>query len=66
MKICERVKEIRTDNKLTATEMADILKIDRANYSKYESGKLEFNNQMLLIIAKHFNVSMDYLFGLED
>jgi len=61
-----KIKELRTENGLTQQAMANILKIDRSNYSKYELGKLEPNNDMLVTIAKHFKVTTDYLLGLEN
>lgn len=62
----KRLKELRKDQNLTQQDVADILKIDRSNYSKYELGKLELNLTMLATLAKHFNVSADYILGLED
>ena len=61
-----RIKDLRNEKNLTQQQMADILKIDRSNYSKYELGKLEVNNDMLIALAKYFNVSSDYILGLED
>ena len=62
----KRLKELRAEKSLTQQDMANILKIDRSNYSKYELGKLQPNNDMLITLAKHFKVTTDYLLGLED
>jgi len=62
----ERIRELRTERGLSQQKIADILQIDRSNYSKYELGKLEPNNEMLVTLARFFNVSADYLLGLED
>ena len=62
----QKIKELRLEKELTQQEIANILKIDRSNYSKYELGKLELNNDMLIILAKFFEVSTDYLLGLEN
>jgi len=61
-----RVKELRLEKGMTQQQMADILKIDRGNYSRYESGKFQFNNEMLIIICKYFNITAGQLLGLED
>jgi len=61
-----KIKFLRTQHALTQQKMADILDIDRSNYSKYELGKLEVNNAMLIKIANYFDVTTDYLLGLED
>jgi len=64
--VAQKLRELRTENGLTQQAMANILKIDRSNYSKYELGKLEPNNDMLVAIAKHFKVTTDYLLGLDN
>ena len=63
--IGKRIKELRVEAGLTQQRVADILKIDRSNFSKYELGKLEVNNEMLVKLAKLFEVTTDYLLGLE-
>jgi len=61
-----RIKFLRKQANLTQQQMADELKIDRSNFSKYELGKLEVNNEMLIMLSKYFDVSTDYLLGLEN
>jgi len=58
----QRIKELR--GSLTQKQVADILKMDRGNFSKCELGIHEFNYDMLIALAKHFNVSTDYILGL--
>lgn len=58
--------ELRKENKYTQQYIADNLKIDRSNYSKYELGKLEPNLDMIINLSKLYNVTADYLLGLED
>ena len=60
-----RIKLVRTERGLTQQQVADILKIDRSNYSKYELGKLEVNINMLRELSKLYGVSTDYILGLE-
>jgi transcriptional regulator with XRE-family HTH domain len=66
MQIGERIKQLRREKCLTQQQIANTLKIDRSNYSKYELGKLEVNNEMLIKLATLFDVSTDYILGLED
>lgn len=62
-----KAKELRTEKGLTQQQMADLLGIKyRESYSKYELGKLEFNNEMLVTLADYFDVTTDYLLGRED
>lgn len=64
--ISERLAELRKERGYTQQKVADYLKIDRSNYSKYERGKLELNPDMLIALAKLYNVSTDFLLGLEN
>ncbi len=62
----KRLVELRKENGFTQQYVADYLKIDRSNYSKYELGKLEINIEMLIALSKLYNVSTDYILGLTD
>ncbi len=67
MKIyCVRLKELRIENGYTQQFVADYLKIDRSNYSKYELGKLEINLDMLIELADLYKVTTDYILGRTD
>lgn len=63
---CARLVELRKEHSYTQQFVADYLKIDRSNYSKYELGKLEPNIDMLIALSKLYNVSVDYILGLTD
>lgn len=60
----ERIREIREDNNLTQQNIADILCIGQRTYSDYESGKTRIPIDSLIILAKYYNVSMDYISGV--
>lgn len=62
----KRLKEIRTSLKLTQQEMANKLNISRVRYNQYETGKRQPDNEMLKIISKTLNMSIDYLLGRSD
>ena len=63
MKYNERIREIREDNHLTQQTVADLLHIGQRTYADYESGKTRIPVDSLIILAKHYNVSMDYITG---
>lgn len=63
--ISKNLIELRKEKGLTQQKVADYLKIDRSNYSKYELGKLEINVDMLRKLSQLYNVSTDYILGLE-
>lgn len=66
MKYNERIREIREDNSLSQQRVADLLHIGQRTYSDYESGKTRIPVDNLLVLAKFYNVSMDYITGASD
>ena len=66
MKYNERIREIREDNSLTQQKIADLLNIGQRTYADYESGKTRIPIDSLLILAKFYNVSMDYISGASN
>ena len=66
MKYNERIGEIREDNSLTQQEIADLLHIGQRTYSDYESGKTRIPIDNLLILAKFYDVSLDYITGASN
>ena len=61
-----RLRELRTDRRLSQQELADILKISKSSVNMYERGEREPGINMLELIADYFNVDMDYLTGKKD
>lgn len=66
MKYNERIREIREDNSMTQQCIADLLHIGQRTYSDYESGKTRIPVDSLLILAKFYNVSVDYISGASN
>lgn len=62
----ERLRELREDNNLTQSKLAQELNIDQRSISFYEIGKYEPNLDTLIKIATFFHVSTDYLLGLTN
>ena len=62
----ERIKEFRTDEGLTQIELAAKLNVTNSSVCDWERGRVEPSLEMLVAIAKFFEVSVDYLLGLED
>lgn len=61
-----KLKEIREKRNLKQEDIAKILKIDRSQISKYESGKQNLNSEQIIEICKTLKISADYLLGLID
>lgn len=66
MKYNERIREIREDHDLTQQKVADLLFIGQRTYADYESGKTRIPVDSLLILARYYNVSMDYITGASN
>lgn len=66
MQYYERIRAIREDNDLTQQRVADLLGVGQRTYADYESGKTRIPVERLLVLAKFYNVSMDYITGASD
>lgn len=66
MRYNERIREIREDHSITQQKVADLLHIGQRTYADYESGKTRIPVDSLLILAKFYDVSMDYITGASN
>lgn len=62
----QRIRNIREDRNLTQQKIADLLHIGQRTYSDYESGRTRIPVESLLILAKFYNLSMDYITGASN
>lgn len=63
MKINERIREIRIKNKITQREFAKKINVAEATQQRFEYGTVKPSLDTVILIAKEFNVSIDYLVG---
>ena len=61
-----RIRNLREDRDMNQTEIAKLLNVSQATYSRYESGTLDIPSQMLIKLAIFHDTSIDYLVGLTD
>ena len=61
-----RLKELREENKYTQQYVAEILNIRQNTYSQYENEKREIPIRALIVLAKLYDVSVDYILELPD
>lgn len=66
MECNERIREVREDFSYTQAKVASILHIGQRTYSDYEAGKTRISVESLLILARFYNLSMDYLSGASN
>lgn len=62
----ERIRALREDNDKTQAEIAKLLKVGQRTYCDYELGKTRIPVDSLIILARLYDVSMDYICGLSD
>ena len=65
-KFAERLKELRLEKELSQNQLAKNLGLTHTAIHLWEQNKRVPNLDALILIAKYFNVSIDYLAGLED
>jgi transcriptional regulator with XRE-family HTH domain len=65
MTLAERLVSIREENGYTRKRLSDELGKPYATITKYENGQREPGHDYLLLIAKKFGVTVDYILGLE-
>ncbi|MBO5712847.1 MAG: helix-turn-helix transcriptional regulator [Clostridia bacterium] len=58
-----RFKELRLEKGVTQTEVANIVSMSKMAISHWEKGNSEPSIEQLKLLAKYFDVSVDYLIG---
>lgn len=66
MNLNERLKELRRESGYTLKMVSEGIGIPLSTYSNYEQGIREPSVEIIKRICKFFDVSSDYLLGLED
>lgn len=64
--ISERLRLLRRESGLSKRELVSQVPINYSTYANYESGFREPNSEILQVLSKHYNVSIDYLLGVSD
>lgn len=62
----DKLKELRKEKGVTQKAVADAIGVTKNAYANYEQGIREPSNQVLVALCRYYNVSADYLLGLED
>ena len=61
-----KLKELREENNLTQSEIAEYLNVKQNTYSQYENEKRQLPIDVLIKLSKFYKISTDYILGLED
>ncbi|MBQ2726194.1 MAG: helix-turn-helix transcriptional regulator [Clostridia bacterium] len=62
----ERIRDLREDNDLKQAKIAEYLHTTRQVYSRYEKGTNEMPLRHLILLARFYGVSLDYIAGETD
>ena len=66
MKFQERIKELRLQNNMSQMELARATGISQSAIAKWELGKTEPTATAIIILAKFFGETTDYILGVTD
>ena len=61
-----RLRDLREDADLTQEELVKLLKMHKTTYTNYEQGKREPPFELIIKLAKFYDVSIDYIAGLRE
>ena len=64
--IKDRITELREEKNISQLDLANSIGCGKTIVYYWETGQREPNSQMIVALAKFFNVSTDYILGLED
>ncbi|MBQ2740818.1 MAG: helix-turn-helix transcriptional regulator [Clostridia bacterium] len=62
----ERLRYLRKEKNISQQDIAAILHIKQNTYSQYENGKRQLPIEILISLARFYNVSTDFILGLTD
>ncbi len=61
-----RIRDLREDSDKTQSELAEYLGTTTQYYGLYEKGANEISFERAILLAKYYNVSLDYIAGLTN
>ncbi len=64
MQIKDTIKKLRTDYKYTQVDLADMLNCNRQKIADWERGKSTPSTDDLILLARIFDTTTDYLLGI--
>lgn len=62
----ERLRELRNEKNLSLIRLAKELNISDATLCRWENDRSDVKAEQIVLVARYFNVTTDYLIGLED
>ena len=62
----QRIRALREDNDYTQSQVANLLNVGQRTYADYELGKTRIPVDSLIILARYYDVDMNYITGISD
>lgn len=66
MNIGERIKDLRTEKNISQMELSKATGLSQSAIARWELNKSEPTASAIIVLAKFFGESADYLLGLKD
>ena len=66
MDTVDRIRSLREDNDIKQLKIAQLLNVGQKTYSDYETRKIRIPLESVIILAKYYNVDMNYITGISD
>jgi len=63
--LCKRIAELRKEQGLTQQQFANIPDVDNTTISAWELGKIDVSTAVIVKLTQIFDVSADFLLGIE-
>ena len=64
--LAKRLHDLREDHDETQSDIAKLLNISKPRISEWERGVHTPSVDVLIVLADHWSVSLDYLAGISD
>lgn len=66
MQYYQRLRDVREDFDKTQAEIASVIGTSQQQYARWESGAWQMPIEHYKVLARFYNISIDYLVGLVD
>ena len=65
-KFAVRLRELRNERGLSCMKLAEGIGVSDTSVIRWENGQADIKGEYLILVAKFFNVTTDYLLGVKD
>ena len=62
----QRIRDLRIDSDKSQSDISKIIGTSQSYYAQYENGKRSIPFERMVILARYYNVSLDYIAGFTD